>query len=46
MKNISNSVLSRGMGMVCGVVGLTWLVLHFLWPYVFPWTLLNILLSS
>lgn len=45
MKNISNSVVSRGMGIVCGVVGLTWLVLHFLWPYVFPQTLFNVHLS-
>lgn len=45
MKNSSNSVLSRGMGIVCGVVGLTWLVLHFLPVYIFPGTLLDILLS-
>ncbi|HEL1639301.1 TPA: TM2 domain-containing protein [Streptococcus suis] len=46
MKNSSNSVLSRGMGIVCGVVGLTWLVLHFLPSNIFPATLLNALLSS
>ncbi|HFI0255779.1 TPA: TM2 domain-containing protein [Streptococcus suis] len=46
MKNSSNSVVSRGMGIVCGVIGLTWLVTHFLPLYIFPWTLFDVLLRS
>ncbi|HFU4202739.1 TPA: TM2 domain-containing protein [Streptococcus suis] len=46
MKNISNSVVSRGMGIVCGVIGLTWLVMHFIPLYIFPWTFFNELLDS
>ncbi|HFU4025183.1 TPA: TM2 domain-containing protein [Streptococcus suis] len=45
MKNISDSVVSRGMGIVCGVVGLIWLVLHFIPLGIFPGTFFDVLLS-